>query len=90
MKIILVLTLILVITACSNIADLTTLRLEGMPAAGELGTVSDGSIDENRSNLQDLGRAPELTNQVWLNVQEPLRLADLRGHVVLLDMWTFG
>lgn len=40
--------------------------------------------------LQDLGQAPELQNEVWLNVDGPLRLADLEGKVVLLDMWTFG
>ena len=42
-----------------------------------------------KSNLPDLGAAPELTNTVWLNVGAPLRLANLRGKVVLLDMWTF-
>ncbi len=42
------------------------------------------------SKLPDLGEAPELTNDVWLNTPEPLRLANLRGQVVLLDMWTFG
>ena len=40
--------------------------------------------------LPDLGLAPELTNEVWLNVDSPLRLADLRGKVVAIDMWTFG
>jgi hypothetical protein len=40
--------------------------------------------------LPDLGEAPELTNDTWLNTETPLRLADLRGKVVLLDMWTFG
>jgi hypothetical protein len=40
--------------------------------------------------LPNLGPAPELTNEVWLNTDEPLRLASLRGKVVLLDMWTFG
>jgi hypothetical protein len=43
-----------------------------------------------RSSLDDLGPAPELTNEVWLNAEAPLRLADLRGKVVLIDMWTFG
>ncbi len=38
----------------------------------------------------DLGQAPELNNETWLNTPEPLRLADLRGKVVLIDMWTFG
>lgn len=42
------------------------------------------------SNLPDLGVAPELNNEVWLNTDEPLRLANLKGQVVLLDMWTFG
>jgi hypothetical protein len=42
------------------------------------------------SSLPDLGEAPELTNEVWLNTDAPLRLAGLRGSVVLLDMWTFG
>jgi thiol-disulfide isomerase/thioredoxin len=40
--------------------------------------------------LPDLGPAPELTNETWLNVGGPLRLADLGGSVVLLEMWTFG
>ena len=42
------------------------------------------------ADLPDYGEAPELTNDVWLNTDQPLRLADLRGKVVLLDMWTFG
>jgi thiol-disulfide isomerase/thioredoxin len=40
--------------------------------------------------LADLGPAPELTNETWLNVDSPLRLADLRGKVVVIDMWTLG
>jgi hypothetical protein len=40
--------------------------------------------------LKNYGPAPELKNEVWLNVEQPLRLADLRGKVVLIDMWTFG
>jgi len=42
------------------------------------------------ASLPDLGPAPELTNDSWLNVDAPLRLADLRGKVVVIDMWTFG
>jgi hypothetical protein len=40
--------------------------------------------------LPVLGIAPELNNQVWINTDHPLRLADLRGKVVLLEMWTYG
>lgn len=40
--------------------------------------------------LEDYGPAPELQNEVWLNTDQPLRLSDLRGRVVLLEMWTFG
>ncbi len=43
-----------------------------------------------RADLPDLGEAPELQNTVWLNTDRPLRLTDLQGKVVLLDMWTFG
>jgi thiol-disulfide isomerase/thioredoxin len=42
------------------------------------------------ASYPDLGLAPELTNDTWLNVDAPLRLADLRGKVVALEMWTFG
>ncbi len=41
-------------------------------------------------DLDDLGLAPELANETWLNTDQPLRLEDLRGKVVLLEMWTFG
>ena len=40
--------------------------------------------------LPDLGQAPELTSEVWLNTALPLRLTDMQGKVILLDMWTFG
>ena len=36
------------------------------------------------------GPAPELENEIWLNTETPLRLEDLRGKVVLIEMWTFG
>ncbi len=41
-------------------------------------------------SLPDLGPAPELTNETWLNVDAPLRLANLRGKVVIVEMWTLG
>jgi len=49
-------------------------------------------IQGNQRNLtlQSLGPAPELENEGWINTDEPLRLADLQGEVVLVDMWTYG
>ncbi|MBA2252094.1 MAG: redoxin domain-containing protein [Nitrospirales bacterium] len=33
--------------------------------------------------------APEISNETWLNAN-PQRLVDLKGHVVLVEFWTFG
>ena len=41
------------------------------------------------AELENFGTAPELHNDAWLN-SEPLSLADLRGHVVMVEFWTFG
>lgn len=59
--------------------------------AARQGQARSGDSAMGRSAaLPDLGPAPELTNDTWLNVDAPLRLADLRGKVVLVEMWTFG
>ena len=41
-------------------------------------------------NLDDLGPAPEIKNETWLNTDKPLPLETQRGKVVLLEFWTFG
>lgn len=35
-------------------------------------------------------RAPDFAESLyWLNVARPLRLADLRGRLAILDFWTY-
>lgn len=41
-------------------------------------------------DLPDLGEAPEIGNETWINTDVPVTLADSRGKVVLLEFWTFG
>lgn len=54
--------------------------------------ISEATMEPKRpfSNLPDLGEAPELLNEVWINSDGPVTLADSRGKVVLLEFWTFG
>jgi hypothetical protein len=63
--------------------------VEMLPQSGSANT--GGQPEQGRvvAELPNYGPAPELTNTVWLN-SKPLRLAELRGKVVLIDMWTFG
>jgi thiol-disulfide isomerase/thioredoxin len=60
------------------------------PAATSVPQIEPTASSGFRASLPDLGAAPELHNAIWLNTVRPLRLADLQGKVVLLDMWTFG
>lgn len=73
--------LALLLTACTS-----------APATMTVEQAEDYSVDEAAPvpELPDLGPAPAIENEVWLNVDEPLRLENLRGQVVLLEMWTFG
>lgn len=56
-------------------------------------SAQSGSAPESAAaqpaSLPDLGPAPDLKGDVWLNTSGPLAPADLRGKVVLVDMWTF-
>ncbi len=41
--------------------------------------------------LPDLGPAPEITNDIWLNAEAPVTLAALHGQkAVVVTFWTFG
>ena len=72
---------------------LVSLVLIGCSNAGA--SLSEPSEDDTISSqqiidLKDYGTAPEIQNEVWLNTDRPLRLSELQGKVVLLEMWTYG
>ena len=85
----------LLLTACVSAAALNSAEPESANNSPPLTTGSQADTDTivpavQPPDLPNMGPAPELKNEVWLNVDAPLRLADLRGQVVALDMWTFG
>lgn len=49
-----------------------------------------GSDQQPPAPTENYGPAPEITNEVWLNTDAPIRIADQRGKVVLVEFWTFG
>ncbi len=54
--------------------------------------VSQAKLLADAHGLKDLGQAPEFTEtEDWFNTpgDRPLSLAGLRGHVVLVDFWTY-
>jgi cytochrome c biogenesis protein CcdA/thiol-disulfide isomerase/thioredoxin len=54
--------------------------------------VSQAKLLADAHGLKDLGQAPEFTEtEDWFNTlgRRPLSLAGLRGHVVLVDFWTY-
>jgi thiol-disulfide isomerase/thioredoxin len=51
--------------------------------------VTTVALAQSQPTLTNRGVAPEWTNNAWLNSDQPLRLANLRGSAVLLEFWTF-
>ncbi len=83
----------LLATACTvaqAIEPAPTEPIPPSPIEQHAETVPPKPAEKMYADLPNLGAAPELENQIWLNTDQALRLEDLRGKVVLLDMWTFG
>lgn len=80
--------LIFITTACTSTAaeEASSGEVEILAS----GTVMPPTRGEIVVDLADMGEAPEFLNEVWLNSDGPVTLADQRGKVVLLEFWTFG
>jgi cytochrome c biogenesis protein CcdA/thiol-disulfide isomerase/thioredoxin len=73
----------------SRFAERQSRQASATPAAERVGVAIPGV---RTPALAHLGAAPPFTdNQVWFNTPgaRPLALAGLRGHVVLVDFWTY-
>jgi hypothetical protein len=79
----------LILTGC--IGTTASQPIQPKETGSQPGQGSEKAADSQISPaLDDYGAAPELQNEVWLNSETPLRLDDLQGKVILLEMWTFG
>jgi hypothetical protein len=90
-------------TAEEVVPEAPTVEMTAMPAQQPAATTEKMMPDEEKSSHQEptaeqrqllaslsvIGAPPELDNEVWLN-SEPLKLADLRGKVVIVEFWTYG
>jgi len=90
MKYWLLLILAILLTACASTASPGLNPTRNPGGSNTLDQGSNPQEETGSSNYPDLGPAPELVGDIWLNTESSLRLADLRGKVVLVDMWTFG
>jgi cytochrome c biogenesis protein CcdA/thiol-disulfide isomerase/thioredoxin len=73
----------------SRFAERQAKTASGTPVAERIGVSIPGV---KTPSLPNLGAAPEFTdNQQWFNTpgDKPLTLARLRGHVVIVDFWTY-
>src|SRR5450432_1563206 len=78
-------------TAVSTLQPTTTAAATAQPALTFTAPTAVPTLAPltHLASYPNLGPAAELRDSVWLNSKTPLRLADLRGQVVMLEFWTF-
>jgi hypothetical protein len=82
---------ILILTGCAGLSKKQTVQPEPTGSQPEAGGRTEQAVEDVVAyQLEDYGPAPEWQNEIWLNAKAALRLEELRGNVVLLEMWTSG
>jgi hypothetical protein len=84
-------TLLAALTACTTTNQPNQRTIQPTNPPTNEPTLQPTSEPERPSlDLPDQGEAPEILNEVWVNANAPVTLANSRGKVVLLEFWTFG
>lgn len=82
--------LILMLAACmGNQREPAAAESSGVQVLAS-GTVVPSTPKPIQVDLPDMGAAPEILNETWINSDGPVTLESVRGKVVLLEFWTFG
>jgi hypothetical protein len=84
-----ILILFLILTACTSSRRGSAAESSGVQLLAS-GTVVPPTAKPIQVELPDMGPAPEILNETWINSDTPVTLESVRGKVVLLEFWTFG
>jgi hypothetical protein len=82
--------IVLVLAGCISAESPPLVLNDALPPTPTRGEPPMPTATAAPVTLPVLGDAPPIENDVWLNADAPLTLADLRGKVVLVEFWTFG